>query len=364
VELIFSMKIKVKEVQRKIIEKGNGNRVAEEEFLSILRWIVPGTPLRAALDGALKVGKGALMVVDNGNLTGLLDGGFRINTKFTAQKLIELTKMDGAIIVSKDTKKINYANVLLTPSSKIKTIETGTRHKAAERTAKQAGTLAIAISERKNEITLYYKNIRYPIINTDELLRKANEHLQMLEKQRELFDAYSEKLTRMDLKNYFNLNQAIQVIQKGKLIQRISTDLRKYSVELGKEGTLLRIRLKEIMIGVERETDIIIRDYAKLDLDQTKLVLNALSYDEILDENIVCQILGYDNPNANDIIQGWHILTKTSLSESDVELVIGKGENWKKIANVDEEYFYELLGEEKAKTLKEDIKKMKISYNI
>ena len=355
----------IKEIQKKITEKSESNRAAtEEEFLSVLKWIVPGTNFRASLDGALRVGKGALIVVDNGNTFGLFEGGFRINTNFTPQKLIELTKMDGAIVVSKDLKKISYANVLITANSKIKTNETGTRHKAAERAAKQAGTLAVAISERKNEITIYYKDIRYPLINTDELLRKANEHLQLLEKQRELFDKNSERLTKIDLKNHFNLNQAIQTIQKGKLIQRIALDLRKYSIELGREGTLLRIRLKEILSGIEKETDLILKDYAKLDSEQTKLVLNALSYEEILDENVICQILGYENPNANDSIPGWHILNKTSLSDSEIELVIRKGESWKKIASADEQFFNDIIGEEKSKALKEDLRKMKVSYNI
>ncbi len=358
------MKAKIKEIQRKIVEKSGESDVTEDEFLSILKWIVPGTNLRAALDGALKVGKGALIIIENENMLSLMDGGFRINTKFTPQKLIELTKMDGAIILGKDLRKINYANVLLTPSSKISTNETGTRHKAAERTAKQAGTLAIAISERKNEITLYYKKIRYPIINTDELLRKANEHLQMLEKQRELFDINSEKLTKTDLKNYFNLSQAIQVIQKGKIVQKIASDLKRYSVELGREGTLLRIRLKEIALGVEKETDLTIKDYAKLDLNQTKLVLNALTYDEILDENIICQILGYENPNSNDTIPGWHILMKTSLSEDEIENVIKKAGNWKNIAGADELFFADVIGEEKSKALKDDLKRMKASFNV
>lgn len=358
------METRVREIQKKITEKNENQGTSEEEFLSILKLIVPGTTFRIALDGALKVGKGALVVIDNGNTFGLFEGGFRINTNFTPQKLMELTKMDGAIILSKDAKKISYANVLLTPNSKIKTNETGTRHKAAERTAKQASTLVVAISERRSVITIYYKDIRYSLISTDELLRKTNEHLQLLEKQRELFDNYSEKLIRMDLKNYFNLNQAIQVIQKGRLIEKIAGDLKRYSIELGKEGTLLRIRLKEILSGVEKETDLIIRDYAKLDFGQTKLVLDALSYEEILDENVICQILGYENPNVNDSIKGWHILMRTSLSEQEAELVARKAENWEKIANADDKFFIEVLGEEKAKTLYEDIEKMKLSFNI
>lgn len=358
------METRVKEIQKKITEKSDNKGATEEEFLSILKWIVPGTTFRAAIDSALKVGKGALIVVNNGNAFGIFEGGFKINTSFTPQKLTELTKMDGAIILSKDIKKISYANVLLTPDSRIKTNETGTRHKAAERTAKQAGTLAVAISERRSDITIYYKEIRYPLIPTDELLRKTNEHLQLLEKQRDLFDNYIEKLIKMDLKNYFNLSQAIQVIQKGKLIQKIASDLRRYSIELGKEGTLLRIRLKEILSGVDRDTDAIIHDYAKLDLDQTKLIINALNYEEILDENVICKVLGYENPNVNDSIPGRHILIKTSLSDAEIESVVKKGENWKKISNADEQFFYDVIGEEKARTLKEDIRKMKMSFNI
>src|SRR3989344_7437699 len=178
-----------KEIQEILIKNIN-ERVSEDELLSVLKTIAPGTNLRTALDGTLNAGKGALIVIENEYLHPILDGGFRINTRFTPQKLIELTKMDGAIIISDDLKRINFANVLLTPDSKIKSAETGTRHKAAERTAKQAETLVIAISERKNEITLYYKKMRYPIVPTDDLLRKTNEHIQILEKQRESFDHF------------------------------------------------------------------------------------------------------------------------------------------------------------------------------
>ncbi|MBS3088881.1 diadenylate cyclase [Candidatus Pacearchaeota archaeon] len=147
-----------RDVQDLLVKTAN-EKVSQEEFLSILKLVAPGTSFRTAIDGALKTGKGALIVIENESLLPIIDGGFRINCKFTPQKLIELSKMDGALILSKDMKRINAANVLLTPSSQIKSAETGTRHKAAERTAKQTKTLAIAISERRSEITLFYKNV-------------------------------------------------------------------------------------------------------------------------------------------------------------------------------------------------------------
>ena len=352
-----------KEIQKRIIEKTNTSRATEEEFLSILKNVVPGTGFRAALDGALKVGKGALIVVENDRTSPIFDGGFRINTAFTPQKLIELTKMDGAIVLSRDMKKINYSNVLLIPDSFIKTHETGTRHKAAERTAIQAETLTVAISERRNDITLYYKDIRYPLLRTDELLRKANEQLQLLEKQRELFDKYNHKLIFQELTNFFNLKQAIGVIQKGKLIQKIGNELRKSIIELGKEGTLLRIRVKEIISGVEKETDLVIKDYAKLDLDKSQLILNNLNYDEILDEEVMCQILNYENPNVCGSIAGWHVLSKTSLANSEVESLIKEAGNLQNIMKSEMELYKKVFTEEKALALKEELGKMKIFFN-
>ncbi len=349
---------------QKINPENRLTKISKEEFISVIKLITPGTNLRAALNGAQKIGNGALIVIENEEVLNLIDGGFKIDTPFTAQKLIELTKMDGAIVISKDLKKINYANVLLTPDSEIKTNETGTRHKAAERTAKQAKTIAVAISERKKEVTLYYKNLRHPIINTEYLLRKTNERLQLLEKQRELFDNLSKRLTKMDLKSYFNLNQAIPVVQKGKLIQKSTSDLRKYSSELGREGTLLKIRLKEIITGIEKEIELVLKDYAK-DPIFARNMLEKLTYDEILNENKICKILGYEKPNINkESVQGWHLLMKTSISENEAKRLIECIGSWKKISTSNGEKLKEILGEEKAMAFKDDLKKINISYNL
>ena len=351
------------EIQKHIIERSNTTFVSEDEFFQILRLIAPGTNFRAALEGALRVGKGALIVVETEDTGALFDGGFRINSKFTPQRVMELTKMDGAIILSGDVKRINYANVLLTPDSKIKSAETGTRHKAAERTAKQAGTLAIAISERRNQITLYYKNVKYPILETGELLRRANEHLQLLEKQRELFDKSVERLMRSELKSYFDLKHAIGVIQKGKLIQKIAKDLKKYSIELGDEATLLKIRLKEITSGVDKETDLVIKDYTNLDSKKSKAALDSLSYEEILVDSNVCGALDYESPNSSGSIKGWRILSKTSLLDVEVAMLVKEIDNLKDILNSSEEDFKRVFGDEGiAQTLKSQLDKMKDNY--
>lgn len=125
----------------------------EKTFIDFIKLISPGTLLRIVIDDVIRSGLGAMIVFDTDELhtQNLLEGGFRINSRFTTQKLFRLCKMDGAIIVSPDLKRILYANTLMTPDSSIHSAETGTRHKAAERIARQAHTFVIAISERKRK---------------------------------------------------------------------------------------------------------------------------------------------------------------------------------------------------------------------
>jgi len=338
------------------------SKATKEELYNILKLIAPGTNFRSALDGIMKAGKGALIVIENDNLAPLIDGGFRVNCRFTPQRLVELSKMDGAIIISRDMKRVLDANVLLTPDSKIKTNETGTRHKAAERTAKQTGCVTIAVSERRHEITLFYKNIRHVIKDTGELLRKANEQMQLLEKHRELFDFYLDKLNKAELKNSLNLGYAMQVIQRGRIIQKISKDLRKYIIELGSEGILLRTRLKEITMNVEKETDLVIKDYTKIGLKKSKMLLGNLSYDELLDMENIKKVLAYENIMKGDAVRGWRLLSKTSLAESEIALLIKELGGLGNILHCDIETCKNILGNDKSIMFKEEIEKIRGNY--
>ncbi|HLC52944.1 MAG TPA: DNA integrity scanning diadenylate cyclase DisA [Candidatus Nanoarchaeia archaeon] len=361
-EAELEMEKEVKEIQETIIPRQlASSKITEEEFFGVLKLIAPGTLLRASLDGALKTGRGALIAIENEQLLPLLDGGFRVNCRFTPQRLIELSKMDGAIVLSKDIKRITHANVLLTPDSKIRSVETGTRHKAAERTAKQINTLVIAISERRNDINFFYKNLKYTIKGTNEVLTKANNHLQLLEKQRDLFDKHVDKLTRLELRNHPSLQQALLVIQKGRLIQKIAEEMKKYIIEAGTEGTLLKTRLKEITAGVEKETNLVIKDYTKLDLKKSRALLESLSYEEILDNENILSMLAYEKPTQTSPIKGWRILSKTSLPESDIAAVVKASGSLGKAIHSHVNAHAETLGQEKAQLFKEEIDKIKLN---
>lgn len=350
-----------KEIQKTITFSQVNGKATEEEFLYALKMVAPGTGLRTALDGALKTGKGALIAIENETLLQIIDGGFRVNCRFTPQRLVELTKMDGAIILSKDLKRINHANVLLTPDSKIKSSETGTRHKAAERTAKQISGLVIAISERKNEVTMFYKNIKYSLKNTEQVLRKVNEHIQLIEKQRELFEKNIEKLNRIELRNYPSLHQAIIVIQKGRMIQKIEHDIKRYLVELGNEGSLLKTRLKEITSGIEKETSMVIKDYTKLDLKKSKTLLESLTYDEILEQENLLRVLAYENAIQTSPIKGWRILSRTSLNEAEIAQIIKASGSLGKVLHSKEINYSTIIGQEKADIVRSELEKIKLN---
>jgi diadenylate cyclase len=352
-----------KEVQATIVpSQKTSDKVDKEELFNILKIVSPGTNFRTAINSIVQAGKGALIVIENESLLPLLDGGFRVNCRFTPQRMMELSKMDGAIIVSKDMKKISQANVLLTPDAKIKTNETGTRHKAAERTAKQTGCVIIAVSERRHEIVLFYKNERHIVKYTAELLRKANEQMQMLERHRELFDSHLEKLNRSELRNTLNLNHAINVIQKGRIIQKISDDLKRYIIELGNEGTLLKTRLKEITQNIEKETDLVLRDYTKIGSRKSKFLLESLTYDELLDMDNIKRVLAYERAIKTDSIKGWRMLSKTSLTEAEIAMLIKQSGNLGKALHADPNLYTQVLGEDKAQQFKEEIERIKLNY--
>ena len=352
-----------KEVQKRIVElPKNNNFVTEEVFFNVLRTISIGTNLRTALEGIVKIGKGALIVVENEFTDSILDGGFKLNCKFTPQKLMELSKMDGAIVLSRDMKKIMYANVLLTPDSKIKTLETGTRHKAAERTARMAETLAIAVSERKNETNIYYKNLKHTLTNTNELLRKTSEHVQIIEKQRELFDKYVERLNELELKNYPSMDYAIKAIQRSLFIHKTFRDMQRYIVELGKDGTILRARLKELISELEKESDLILKDYTRIDMKKSKMLLKTLSYEEIIDKENVLRALAYERPISHRQVKGWRVLSKTSLSDAELAILTKEAGTLGKAINSPVSFYKNFIEEEKANMLKEEVERMKLNY--
>lgn len=342
-----------KEIQVRLVD--GKKEVKKEEITDILKLISPGTLLRTAIEGVQKAKTGGLIVAYNDFMENLFEGGFKINARFTPQRIIELGKMDGAIILSRDLKKILYANVLLTPNNSIPSNETGTRHKAAERTAKQANTMVVAVSQRRDEIALFYKNIKYVIRNTSDIIRRATEVLQILEKHKEVFEKNKIELDKEELKKRQVLNKSLLLIQRAIMILKISETLKGYIIELGAEGTIVKSRLKEILHKVEKEVDDVIRDYTRLGLGKSKKILSVLSYDELLEIENVRQCLGLSEESDMIIPKGHRILGKIGISEKEAGILIKNFKNLGFILGLRKEDLIPFFEEEKINEILEKI---------
>ena len=162
-------------------------------------------------------------------------GGFKIDEDYTAARLYELAKMDGAIVLSSDLKKILYANAQLIPSPTIETQETGTRHRTAERTAKQTGEIVISISQRRNVITIFKGNIRYLLEDTSKVLTKANQALQTLQRYKNVFDEKLITLNEYEFNDIVSLENVITAIQRAEMVMKIAEIVQRQIYELGEE---------------------------------------------------------------------------------------------------------------------------------
>ena len=237
--------------------------IKEDPIADILKKIAPGTPIREGLDSILKARTGALLLLTDSQevIDEVVDGGFAINEEYTSAKLYELAKMDGAIVLSGDMKKILFANAQLIPSSQITTNETGTRHRTAERTAKQTGELVISISQRRNIITVFKENYRYVLEDTDAVLNKANQAIQTLEKYRKVYDSKLSILNEYEFNDIVTLDNVLTVIQRAEMVMKIVEEIQKKIYELGDDGRLVNMQLEELIGGLEKEKTQLIKDY-------------------------------------------------------------------------------------------------------
>lgn len=344
-----------------------------EEMLEILKLVAPGTMLRDGLENILKAKTGALIVVsDSEDILKIADGGFKIDEEFTSTNIYELAKMDGAIILSSDLKRIIRANVQLNPDFSIKTGETGTRHKTAERVAKQTGELVISISERRGIITLFKGDFRYVINDTQSVLMRANQTLQALEKYKAVFDNMLSILSEHEFDDIVSLDTVVNCIYRSEIIMRMETDVRRSIIELGDEGRIVNMQLEELMANVEKEEKLIIEDYNNNKKITVETILNEIRKIDrknlIVSEKIV-KILGYEvTPDILDLNvspKGYRILSKvpkmpTSIIEKTVE-AFGSLQHICS-ATIDELDDVEGIGEIRAKIINQSLKRLQEQY--
>jgi len=337
------------------------------EIKNILKIMCPGTALREGLENILKAKTGGLIVLsDSEEVMKISDGGFYINADYTPSYVYELAKMDGAIVISSDLKKIVCANTQLLPDASITTFETGTRHRTAHRAARQTGNILIAISQRRNMITVYKGDIKYVLRESSIILARANQAVQTLEKYVAVLERLINNLNLLEFQDLSTLFDVVTSIQRTEMVMRIVEEINIYILELGNEGRLISMQLNELVRHIERDGILLIRDYLKEGLDAENIYksIQKLNQNELLDLDIISKEIGYGGEPLVDTFvttKGYRILSKVPrIPANIIDNVIKHFDDFTNIirADIDELDQVDGVGEARATAIRNGIKKM------
>jgi diadenylate cyclase len=338
-------------------------------MLDALAAVAPGRPLREGLDRILQAGMGALIVVGDGpEVLNICSGGFLLDAAFSPQRLSELAKMDGAIILAGDASRIARANVHLVPNPNVQTSETGTRHRTAERVARSIDVPVISVSEDMQVIAVYVDDDKYPLEPIPRLLNKANQALSTLERYKSRLDGVSSALSALEVEDLVTLRDVVTVLQRTEMVRRIAEEIEGHIVELGVDGRLVRLQLEELMGGVEDDRRLVICDYFHEDPDwhvgDALEALADLDTDDLLDLKIVASMLHLSGGLDLDVSlqpRGYRLLAKIPrLPDQVIDKIVDRFSNLQKImrATIDDLDDVEGVGETRARAIKDGLSRL------
>ena len=346
----------------------------EDRVLSILEKVAPGTALREGIDRIIKAGMGAIIVVGDSGVEPLVSGGFRLGTAFSAQRLSEVAKMDGAIIVDDDVDRIVYANVQLVPDPSVPTQETGTRHRTAERVARQTGKPVISVSESMRIVTLYVDDRKHVLEEISSILFRANQALSTLERYRIRLDEVSSALSALEMENVVTLRDVLLVLQRAEMVRRIADEIEAYVAELGSDGRLLQLQLNELMHQVHNERVLVVRDYQpdrRRKVETILADLDEIPPEKLLDLTTLGHALGQaaSDDGYDELVapRGYRLLSRVPrLPERMVERLVGKFGSLQRLMNATLEELDDVegIGETRARSIKEGLTRLAESLTL
>ena len=335
-----------------------------------LAGVAPGRPLREGLDRILQANMGALIVVGDGpEVLAICSGGFLLDAEFTPQRLSELAKMDGAIILASDASRIARANVHLVPNPHVPTSETGTRHRTAERVARSIPVPVISVSEDMSMIAVYVGDLKHPLEPIQRLLNRANQALQTLERYKNRLDTVSGSLSALEVEDLVTVRDVATVLQRAEMVRRIAEEIEGYIVELGTDGRLVLLQLEELMGGVEDDRRLVIKDYSQADdtwqLSNAMSALADLSTEDLLDLKSVMSVLHLP-AEAGELDmslqpRGYRLLSKIPrLPDAVIERIVQRFANLQKImrATIDDLDDVEGVGGTRARAIKDGLSRL------
>ncbi len=342
----------------------------KNELLNLLKMTAPGTPLREGLDNVLRAKTGGLIVLtDDEAINDIASGGFVIDTPYTPASMYELAKMDGAIVLNKDATKIVRANAHLNPDPSVPSNETGMRHRTAEKVARQLDVMVVCISQRRNVITLYKGDIKYYIKESTVIIDLANQALQTLDKYKSAFDKAINNLNMLEYDGMVTITDVAKVLQRAEMLSRVEEELSKYVSELGIDGRLIQMQMEELTANIGRDEERTIMDYEKWNgersVEEILERLRNLKEADLLHQEVFARELGYDPVKEQDILlptKGYRLLTRIPrLPFGVIQNMVNYFGNFNAIqmASVEELDDVEGIGETRAKSIKDGLKRMR-----
>ncbi len=224
--------------------------------------VAPGRPLRDGLDRILRARRGGLVVIGDGpEVLSICSGGFLLDSEFSPQRLSELAKMDGAIILAADASRIARANVHLMPDPSIPTTETGTRHRTAERVARSIDVPVLSVSAAMSLIAVYRNDQKHTIQPIGWLHDRTDQALATMQRFRNRFDVALNNLSILEVEDTVSVGDVVAVVQAAEMLLRIAEEVEGYLVELGDDGRLVGLQSEELVDGVARALQLVVRDY-------------------------------------------------------------------------------------------------------
>ena len=283
----------------------------------------PGTPLRDGIDRVVRSKAGALIVLsDDPEVLSICSGGFLVDSPFSPQRVSELAKMDGAIIISNDGGRIARANVHLVPDPTVPTSETGTRHRTAERVARSLDVPVVSASEEMGSINVYAGGLKRQLQEVGRLLDRANQALQTLERYKARLDDAIDNLTAVEIEDVVTVRDVIAVVQRGEMVHRIADEIETMIIELGVDARLLRLQLDEIYTDINDEVELVITDYLPphRHVDDTIAEMSRMKDDDVLDARMALATMHLGDVELGDEIapRGLRLLRRVSKLTPDM----------------------------------------------
>jgi len=267
--------------------------------------VAPGTPLRDGLERIVRGNTGALIVLGfDPVVEGICSGGFELSASFSATRLRELAKMDGAIVLDQAGRQILRAAVQLVPDPRLPTEESGTRHRTAQRVARQTGFPVITVSKSMRTVAVFTGGERYVLEDSAALLARAHQALGTLERYKRHLDDAAAALTALEIEDRAVIGDIARVAQRLEMASRVTGEIAGYLVELGTDAGLLQLQLEELTAGTRRQRELLLTDYGEAATGAPQLAgdraLSGLSADELIDLPAVAAAIGLDASGGLD----------------------------------------------------------------